>query len=337
MKRFLWLLTLILTLVCVLASCKSSPSSNVETTGTILQVTTTEETTPKETNSEEPATEGIIYRVSADGTYAEVVGYSGTDTQVLIAEEYQGLPVKMISQPAFKGNRIITSVIIPDSVTSIGDAVFAGCTSLKNVTIGDSVTNIGWSAFTNCTALTSITIPDSVTVIGRYAFSDCSSLAGVAIGDGVTSIGHAAFDNCRSLTRVYITNLTAWCNIDFESFSSNPLLYHHAENLYLNGNLITDLVIPDGVTSIGSYTFYGCDSLTNVTIPDSVTSIGCYAFYGCDSLKSVTFSIPNGWWRADYEYSASGTDISVESLSDPSTAAECLRSTFYDYYWFRTE
>ena len=101
----------------------------------------------------------------------------------------------------------------------------------------------------------------------------------------MTSIGNYAFADCSSLTGVYITDLAKWCGISFEKSSANPLCY--AQQLYLNGTLITDLVIPDSVTSIGGYAFCGCRRLTSVTIPDSVTSIGDGAFSGCFKLVEV--------------------------------------------------
>ena len=173
-----------------------------------------------------------------------------------------------------------TSVIPTDgSVTSISEYAFYGCTGLTSVTIPDGVTSIGGSVFRGCTGLTSITIPDSVTSIGSYAFSSCRGLISITIPDSVTSIGQLAFSNCTRLTAVYITDLAKWCGITFAYADSNPLCYAH--NLYVNGVLVTKLVIPEGVTSIGNYAFDGCTSLTSITIPDSVTSIGQYAFRNC--------------------------------------------------------
>lgn len=144
---------------------------------------------------------------------------------------------------------------------------------------GDRVTSIDSKAFADCNALTSITIPDSVTSIGSGAFSGCSSLKNITIPESVVRIGASAFSSCTTLTSVYITDLAKWCAISFAQNSANPLYYAH--DLYLNGKLITDLVIPEGVTSIGDYAFYGCTSLTSATIPDSVTSIGEEAFGNC--------------------------------------------------------
>ena len=179
------------------------------------------------------------------------------------------------------------SIIPTDgSVTSIGEYAFYDCISLTSIEIPDSVTSIGNHAFSGCDSLTGIEIPDSITSIGRYAFYDCSRLTSITIGNGVTSIGDEAFGWCSELSAVYITDVAAWCKIHFYDEAANPL--GHKRNLYLNGELVTDLVIPGSVISIGNYAFYDCNSLTSVTIPGSVISIGDSAFYDCNSLTSVT-------------------------------------------------
>ena len=197
--------------------------------------------------------------------------------------------VTSIGDNAFAVCSGLTSVTIPNSVTSIGDDAFRACSGLTSVTIPNSVTSIGNYAFAYCSGLTSVTIPNSVTSIGDNAFAVCSGLTSVTIPNSVTSIGFSAFKDCSGLTSVHISDIAAWCKIDFEDFASNPLDYAH--HLYLNGEEVKDLVIPNSVTSIGDYAFEYCSALTSVTIPNSVTSIGLWAFRGCSSLTSVT--IPN--------------------------------------------
>ena len=180
----------------------------------------------------------------------------------------------------------IERIDIPNSVISIGNGAFSGCNNMSKVTIGNSVTTIGDEAFRGCIGIEEITIPNSVTSIGNSAFKKCYSLSEVAIGNAVTTIGEQAFDCCENLTKVNISSVEAWCGIQFNYVFSNPLYYAH--HLYLNDQEITDLVIPNSVTAINNYAFYGCSGFTSVTIGDSVVTIGDYAFRECTGMTDLT-------------------------------------------------
>ena len=196
------------------------------------------------------ATEGLIIDVSIDGTYAEVLGYSGKSTKVNIPSSYNNLPVKAIYREAFVNNKNIVTLVIPDSVISIGASAFYGCSSLEGIEIPESVTFIGNDAFYSCSSLKSIVIPNGVKSIGPNAFQYCTSLKSVILGDGLERIEIDAFFGCSSL-----------------------------ENL----------IIGCKVKSIDSYAIRGCSKLKSITIPDSVTNIGYYAFSGCTSLENISF------------------------------------------------
>ena len=229
--------------------------------------------------------EGLYYNVTDTGEI-EITGCYEYVRKVNIPIEIDGKSVTSIGSSAFYDCTSLTEITIPDSVTSIRECAFYDCTSLTEITIPDSVTSIGSSAFYDCTSLTEITIPDSVTSIGWRAFSYCTSLTEITIPDSVTSIRECAFYDCTSLKNVYISDINAWFEIDFDDLDSNPMC--NGANLYCNGELVTEVAIPDSMESIGSYVFSYCTSLTKITIPDSVTSIGQYAFCGCTSLTEIT-------------------------------------------------
>ena len=165
----------------------------------------------------------------------------------------------------------LTSITIPSSVTSLGDLCFFGCSSLTSITIPSSVTSLGEACFSACVSLTSITIPSSVTSLD--CFSGCSGLLSITIPSSVTLLGGACFSGCSSLTSITIPSSVTSMGYDcFRDCSG-----------------LKSITIPSSVTSLGWHCFWNCSGLTSITIPSSVTLLGESCFEGCQNLETVYF------------------------------------------------
>lgn len=319
----------------------------------------------------------VPFSVSAEDTETVSVGYdetSGTTGDCVWRIEGSTLIISGSGEmedydprwwgeksPWYDYRNSITSVIINNGVTKIGECAFEGCGSLKSVTISKSVKRIeglafagceqleavyiedlaAWcgisfpttlyynypngnplmyagklylngelveklslpanvneisdNAFYGCTSIKSADIPQNVTAIGDYAFYGCSNLQKLKVASGLKSSGYRAFCECDSLSEVIVSDLAAWCDMDFEyvdnysdwDYGSNPL-YNQNAALYINDVTAKNIVIPDSVTNIKPRVFYGASNITSASIPDSVTTVNEYAFYNCENLLSVT-------------------------------------------------
>ncbi|MCR5652341.1 MAG: leucine-rich repeat domain-containing protein, partial [Ruminococcus sp.] len=211
------------------------------------------------------------FEYTLSGSDAVINKYNSLKTDVEIPDELDGHTVIGFGT-TFKNNTSITSVTIPDSVTTIADEAFYGCSRLTDVTLGSGLTSIGSYAFKGC-QITSVTIPNGVTSLGNYAFYNCAKLKSAVIGSGVTTIVNSAFRDCTALESVLIgSGVTSIGSSAFENCQS-----------------LTSVTIPDSVTSLGDSVFSSCKSLESINIPDGVTSIPSGAFSGT-ALTSVTIS-----------------------------------------------
>lgn len=172
-----------------------------------------------------------------------------------------------------------------------------------------------------------------VTDIDAMAFYLCKQLSSITIPETIKKIGGYAFYGCKSLKKVNITDLAAWCNIEFVDYNSNPVFF--SGNLSLNGELIKDLVIPTSVTKIGKNAFVGMTSLSSVSISPSVKEVGYNAFFDCPSLKTIYIQDLASWckivWDNSFNYShniyLNGKKIT--NLIIPDTLSELTKSAFY--------
>lgn len=245
-----------------------------------------------------------------------------------------------IGYSAFYNCDNLINVVIPNSVTDIGSTVFYSCESLiynekdglqylgnvnnpylylAGIANKDMITAmidnncrfIGSHSLECSAALTSIEIPNSVTSIGSYAFWSCENLTKIIMPDSVTHIAKNAFYECNNLKNIYISDITAWCNI----VGLNELMYFgsNEKNLYLKNVLVTELIIPENVTRIGSYAFYKFSSLTSITFSNTSTWYRTTSSVDCDNKTGGTY-----------------TDV-----TNSSTNATYFKSTYYNYYWYK--
>jgi len=274
------------------------------------------------------------YTFYEDGDTCYLVGYTGSETELILPESYNGKSYE-IYERAFYNCDTLTSITIPKGVKTIGEEAFYSCSALKTVTFGEDsqLTSIGEDAFSYCESLTSITIPDSVTSIGSFAFYMCNklvevyNLSSLNITKGSYAngcVGYYALDVYTSASE----KSKLWTNedgyifyedgdtcylVDYTGSETNLTLpescngknYSINKYAFCDNDSLTSITIPDSVTSIGEDAFSYCDSLTSITIPDGVTSIGSSAFYGCYDITiySEAESEPIGWdenWNLEF-------------------------------------
>ena len=308
-------------------------------------------------------TYGDLSYVSSDSDgdriydYIAIIDCNESVTKIEIPAEIEDIPVVEIESSAFNGCANLTSIIIPDSVTSIGDHAFYNCSSLTNITVSennkyfsslngvlfnkdktelvtylignerteyaipDSVTSIGDRAFYKCSSLTSIIIPDSVTSIGDHAFYNCSSLTNITIPDSVTSIGDHAFHNCSGLTSITIPDSVTSIG-DHAFYNCLTSITVSENNKYFSS--LNGVLFNKDKTELITYPIG--NERTEYTIPDSVTSIGNFIFYNCSSLTSITIpdSVTSIGNFAFYNCS------SLTSITIPDSVASIGNSAFYN-------
>ena len=275
--------------------------------------------------------EGIILPNSLSSISSNVF-YNCTSLKSIIIP--YGL--KDIGANAFSGCTSLEKVVFPSSLTTINDSAFKGCTSLEKINFPDGLTTIGTSAFSGCINLGNFEIPTSVTMIKDGAFAGTkitkykflknitygsavfTNLIEAELEDGFTSVGSSFFSDCTALTSVILPSTIT--SIQMTAF--------------INCTSLKNITLPSSLTDISWRAFYNCSLLTSITIPSFVSSIATDAFTGCTSLTSVKFEFTTGWTYGNDSSSSDYKEFTSAELSNTSTAATYLTSTYKGNTWY---
>lgn len=275
--------------------------------------------------------------IKFDYSTGYITSADSTVTSLNIPSSINGTPVVGIDNSAFRYCSNLTTVTIPDSVTSIGSFAFNSLSGLTSMTIPDSVTNIGGYAFQNCTNLKSINIPSSVINIPICTFEGCTSLEIVDISNGLTEIGFSAFRNCISLATITLPNsLISLENNVFQGCTSlisikiPDSVTSIDSNMFLGCNNLTSVSLSTSLTTIPTYAFYYLDNLTSIVIPDSVTKISLQAFWECDNLKNIYYSGTSEDWT-NIDIAALNQVLSNPTIHFNSSGPEDVVGNVYEY------
>ena len=267
----------------------------------------------------------VIYTYTLDEkNNATITSYKGNATSLTIPLMLDGYNVTAIGANAFKNKTCLRTVIMQDNIQMVGESAFYGCSNLRNLTLSDSLTSIGSSVFRNCTSLTTVDIPGTITSIGIYAFSGCTNLMTVSMPDSVSVIGSRAFYNCTNLTTINYPH--SWTRVI--EYDKNALLQPTYDGPFAGCTRLSEITIPDGVTSVPAYAFYNCTGLKKVRLPESITSIQSYAFAGCVNIVDVYIpdSVSSIAGRAFYNCT------NLESINIPRSWVYVDRYYYNSYY-----
>lgn len=284
MKRWMLLLICAALALCMTACSDPSDGNNQSTSST---------TSPEEVNTSQypkPDSVGLEYEVNEDGVTCIITGIgSCDDTALSIGGEIDGYQVVGIADYAFFQNQVLTGISIHNSITQIGSYAFYGCSNVRELLLGEGIVSIGEYAFSNCISIPSVTIPNSLEHVGQWAFYYCPALEGV-----------------------YISDLSSWLRIQFDSVYSNPLRY--GGKLYLNEELVRSITLPEDVDTIGDWVLEGCISIEEVVLHENLVEIGERAFRACTNLKRITYNGTKEQWQnlmKDSNWNASMDDYVI--------------------------
>lgn len=244
-------------------------------------------------------TDGLVFSLNAGEADYSVVGYTGSNKDVVIPNKYKGLPVVTIGIEAFKENSVIKTIRIPNSVTTIEEKAFYECKELTSIVIPASVNVIKNGTFYKCEELDSVTLLGNIRGIGNEAFMFCESLGSITLPSTCESIGEDAFSCCYGFSSINLPEGLTYIGPDafhqtyLTSITLPSTLNTIHASVFSNCDQLRTVTISEGVQKIEGYAFRACKGLQTIHIPASVTTVEAYAFAYCDLLKNITVAENN--------------------------------------------
>ena len=275
---------------------------------------------------EQIETEGLAFKDLTSTTCSVSIGDAIYDDVIVIPAEHNGKTVVEIEDDGFTEGRILSVVIMPDTITRIGDRAFGGLAELDDVEIPAKVTSIGADAFNGCVELCDfrLKLGTALERIEDRAFYGCRKLNSIVLPETVTYIGEDAFFNCLALTKInYLGTLDAWIDMGFKTEYSNPTRY--AKNLYIKSKVVSSVDFGTR-TEIPAFAFINCENLAKITINSTVMAVGEKAFRGCKGLKEIVYA--EGCTLKTIKQSAFSNCLSLETMYIPASVTDIQESAF---------
>ena len=264
----------------------------------------------------------LTYKLSEDSSYYIVTGYVGAQAEISVPHLYDGLPVFVIMEGAFRDNTYIHSITMPNSIQVIGAYAFANCTALESITIPTSVSDISPHTFSECTALETITLHSGIDVLGAYAFEKCSALKSITLNEGLKTISDNAFDYCTALESILIPDtVTTLGNMAFRHAESlGTVKFSKALKSIGNSTFqycvkLESVELHENITTLGNSTFSYCDGLKSIRILGDLTAIGTATFYECRSLEAIYYASSTPGNCGDLNYIFYNAGINGEGIT----------------------
>lgn len=259
---------------------------------------------------------GLTFALNSDGTY----GVSGlgtcSDTKVILPISYNGKAVTTVQASAFAGKTQITEIVLPNTLTAIGASAFSGCTGLTALTLPDSVVTISDKAFEGCSGLTAVQIPAKTDSISATAFSNCSALKTINVD--ARNAAYTASGNC--VIEKASGTLILGCN--GSQIPNDGTVKAIGASAFTGCTGLTEIVVPEGVTSIGQAAFRGCSAVKTVKLPKTLSTVGVMAFNGCSALTDVYYAGTQAEWTANVTVATGNNPLKNATMHYPAVLGD---------------